>query len=193
MLFDRGYNVDEIEEWPSANEVEKSADYQKISILVGHLKKKRSILVLWSSEVRVGIHSVREIEDCMKREQVNDAIVVVRESITRKAQQAILELTRARTADETKQQQVKKKIQVFTQEELVFNITTHQDVPPHRLLSRAEVEQLLNRYKCALEDLPELLVTDPIAKYYGWKRGNVCEILGKSETAIRVRRYRVVM
>jgi hypothetical protein len=34
MLKDRGYNVDEIERWPDASEIEKSCDYVKISMLI---------------------------------------------------------------------------------------------------------------------------------------------------------------
>lgn len=34
MLKDRGYNVDEIERWPDASEIEKSCDYVKISVLI---------------------------------------------------------------------------------------------------------------------------------------------------------------
>ncbi len=143
--------------------------------------------------MRVGVASIQEIDACMQRENVESALVIVRESITPKAQQALIELTRSRTTDETEKLQVKKRIQVFTQMELVYNVTKHVDVPPHQLLSRADTDALLREYKCSLGDLPNLLVSDPIAKYYGLKRGNVCKITSRSETAISTIRYRVVV
>lgn len=50
-----------------------------------------------------------------------------------------------------------------------------QLVPKHELLSEDEKVELLKRYKLKAQQLPRMKVTDPVAKYYGLFRGQVCD------------------
>eukprot|EP00286_Rhodomonas_abbreviata_P001270 CAMPEP_0181288980 /NCGR_PEP_ID=MMETSP1101-20121128/637_1 /TAXON_ID=46948 /ORGANISM="Rhodomonas abbreviata, Strain Caron Lab Isolate" /LENGTH=185 /DNA_ID=CAMNT_0023393169 /DNA_START=246 /DNA_END=799 /DNA_ORIENTATION=+ len=73
-------------------------------------------------------------------------------------------------------------LNVFFEVELVLNITQHDMVPAHRLLQPGEKRKLLARYKVRVEQLPRILLSDPVAKYLGLRRGDVVEILRASET-----------
>lgn len=81
----------------------------------------------------------------------------------------------------------------FQLKELIVNITKHELVPKHELLEDGDVTQLLQRYRCKLSQLPKILVTDPVAKYYGLRRGQVVRILRRSETAGTYITYRYVI
>ena len=65
---------------------------------------------------------------------------------------------------------------VFFEVELVVNITEHEIVPKHRLLMPDEKRQLLEKYMVKEDQLPRILITDPVAKYCGFAawghRGN---------------------
>ncbi len=74
-----------------------------------------------------------------------------------------------------------------------FDILKHTLVPHHEILSEEDVEKLLKAYKIKKEDLPQMLVTDPVAKAIGAKDGDIVKIVRKSPTAGTSISYRLVV
>ena len=83
-------------------------------------------------------------------------------------------------------------MEYFTLESLLFNVTRHQLVPKHVLLTEEEKNTLLERYSINSSQLPKILVTDPICKYFGAIPGQVFEIHRNPETSGRYTAYRIV-
>lgn len=76
-------------------------------------------------------------------------------------------------------------IEVFSLEELQFNVTKHHLVPKHeRITSPAEIQSVLQKYGVRKNQLPIILAkTDPVCRYLGAEPGDLIKITRMSPTA----------
>lgn len=79
--------------------------------------------------------------------------------------------------------------QIFTEDSLTRNVTEHHLVPKYTLLAKTQAEQILNEYSVSTSQLPSMEVTDPIARYYNYKIGDIVKIERLDGTIF----YRVVV
>jgi DNA-directed RNA polymerase I, II, and III subunit RPABC1 len=84
-------------------------------------------------------------------------------------------------------------IQIFSLDKLLFNITKHELVPRMRVLSTEEADQVLEKYATKPTQMPQILKSDPQAKFLGVKKGDMCEIIRASETAGHSITYRMCL
>jgi len=81
-------------------------------------------------------------------------------------------------------------MELFQESDLIINITQHELVPKHIMLSPDEKKALLDRYRLKQNQLPRILKEDPVARYLALRRGDIVKIIRPSLTAGRYATYR---
>jgi DNA-directed RNA polymerase subunit H (RpoH/RPB5) len=84
-------------------------------------------------------------------------------------------------------------IEIFLEKELMINIIDHIFVPKHILLNEEDCKKVLEDYYARKKDLPKILHTDPIMKYYNAKIGQIVRIIRPSELSGEAIYYRLVI
>ena len=64
-----------------------------------------------------------------------------------------------------------------------FNILNHELVPEHTILNKEEEKEILEKFNIRPENLPKIMISDPVVKAIGAKEGDVLKIVRKSKTA----------
>ena len=83
-------------------------------------------------------------------------------------------------------------ITVIGLKQLQFNILEHTLVPPHRVLSSEEADEMRKRYNIVEDSqLPDISRFSPVSLALGIRPGEICEILRPSRTAITAPFYRI--
>ena len=75
----------------------------------------------------------------------------------------------------------------------MINIIDHVAVPKHILLTNNECETMLDEYIIKRKNLPRILQTDPIARYYNAKPSQIFRIIRPSEVTGDTVSYRLVI
>jgi len=196
MLLDRGYHIPVeklnlsldafkeqfVEDDESGRRTQVQED--KLSIVARKADDPtQSIMVFFCREMKMGVSTLEEYSDRVKKANCHSVIIVLYHSMT--------------TQCHTKMREVELKnacrIETFTEAELVVDITKHNLVPKHVVLSDKEKQDLLQRYHVTVQQLPKITTTDPIARHYGLRLGEVVKIIRFSETAGQYVTYRYVI
>ena len=75
---------------------------------------------------------------------------------------------------------------------MIFNITHHELVPKHIILSEDEAKEVVEKYNTTKNKFPKISKVDPVAKYYGMKPDQICKIIRKSPEVGESIYYRLV-
>jgi len=83
--------------------------------------------------------------------------------------------------------------EIFQEIELMVNILEHDLQPKFRLLNKKEVEEYFNTFQNKKREMPRILDSDPVSRYFGAKNGDIIEIVRPSVTTIDAITYRIVV
>ena len=116
------------------------------------------------------------VYDFLNRFKNNPKIIIVKE-INKKA------------SNQIKNDYVK--AEVFYESELMTNLINNEIISKHEILTEEEVTVFFDTYNCKKRNMPKIFVTEPIARYYGMKVGDIVRIERFSETSGVFNSYRL--
>ncbi len=122
---------------------------------------------------KLDVSNVKNIINTLNNKNLNHAIIIYKTDTTSYAKKII--------------NNIKKEfvIETFFEKNLLYDITKHRLVPKHIELSNEESKKFIKDYG---KKFPVILKTDPICKYYNFKKGNIIKIIRNNNYII----YRIV-
>jgi DNA-directed RNA polymerase I, II, and III subunit RPABC1 len=184
MMEDRGYEKDQNSNLKLEEFIEKVREKGRMNGIFTKLKKddinsRYRTYYEYISNPKLNTEHIKNFFEEMKVSKVDSGIIILSGKLSAIAKNKIAEINSQVT------------IESFSLGELVVNITEHELVPKHILLTNEEKELLLKRYKIKPHQLPKIFVTDPVARYLGLKKNDVVKIVRDSETAGKYITYRI--
>ncbi len=141
---------------------EKRPARSDLIVLVAHNDDPTDqMFVFFPDEPKIGIKTIKTYCTRMQEENIHRAIVVVQGGMTPSAKQSLVDMA------------PKYILEQFLESELLINITEHELVPEHVVMTPEEKQELLSRYKLKENMLMRIQAGDPVARYFGLKRGQV--------------------
>ena len=160
MIIQRGYEITDI-------------DDDKI---IGINKDNKQIVIFTQQVAKFNIDRAKEYIGLLYKIGMDHCIIIYIESVTTMTKKLV-------------ENSIDVKIELFTQEELQYNITKHRLVPKHIRLSPEKATKFKALYGIKL---PTLLRTDPISRFYNYQRGDIIKIIRKNSIGDETISYRIV-
>ncbi|RWR82522.1 DNA-directed RNA polymerases IV and V subunit 5B-like protein [Cinnamomum micranthum f. kanehirae] len=185
MLKDRGYDIPDSDILVTLPEFRsifgEKPDLERLRIsasLVSQPSKK--ILVIFCGADVVKLAIIRGIYSQVGKDNLHRMILVLQNKMTAQARQATKEVFQF-------------KVELFQITDLLVNITKHCLKPKHYVLTPLEKQKLLSKYSVEDKQLPRMLESDAIARYYGLEKGQVVKITYSGEITESYVTYRCIM
>ncbi|RDB25809.1 DNA-directed RNA polymerases I, II, and III subunit RPABC1 [Hypsizygus marmoreus] len=137
------------------------------------------IFVFFSEEKSVGVKTMRKLLGILEEKSIQRGIIVFPGNMTPSARKVIVAMA------------AQYRLEEFSESDLLVNIVHHTLVPRHDVLTPEEKKILLEKYRLKETQLPRIQLADPVARYYGLRRGQVVKITRPSETSGRYASYRI--
>ncbi|KAK7396183.1 hypothetical protein VNO78_17003 [Psophocarpus tetragonolobus] len=184
MLRDRGYSVPSHDIHLSLSDFRHmhgpSPHPDRLRLTLTHSSNpSKRVLVIFCGPGIVKVNAIRNIAgQIVNRDTLTGLILIVENHITSQALKAVNIFSF--------------KVEIFQITDLLVNITKHVLKPKHQLLTDKQKKNLLKKYNIEEKQLPRMLQTDAIARYYGLERGQVVKVTYSGEITQMHVTYRCV-
>jgi DNA-directed RNA polymerase subunit H (RpoH/RPB5) len=188
LQYYQHYNTDEYNNF-SINEVNAMYSHNQLDMLLEKVeegKKKKTYVSYYLGKTIKPANILEMIDDLYNLEEIltpEDTLMIITKDDMNETMTNLL-----------KHIYEKDKTLIIIQsiKHLQFNILENVLVPPHRVLTNVELEEIRLKYNITDDaQFPDISRFDPVAKIIGIRPGQVCEIIRPSKTAIEGKYYRI--
>lgn len=136
------------------------------------VRNGEQIYIILNNTPKFNIDKLTEYMNIIKIVGINHGIIIYRDNATPVAKKMIQNNTNIQ-------------LELFKEEELLYNITKHILVPIHEYLSDSDTIEFKKKFGTKI---PVILSTDVIARFYNFKKGSIIRIIRKDDYVV----YRIV-
>lgn len=174
LLSDRGYSEisqptmtrEEFQEWAGS----KSISEIKQQMTLEAKGSRGIVLVYWPESPKLTSHECTNLVFMMRTRNIDHAIVIIEDSVTHHTKN---------TLRMGKQDGLL--IEVFTLQEMQFNVSHHKWVPKHQICSPEEKKKIMKTYAADRHQIPNIKTSDAMARYLGIRKGQMVRIIRDSD------------
>ena len=131
--------------------------------IVGMTDNLVKYMVFFISGQKLNIVNIKDCAKILTDNNIGYSILVYGDSITSSARKVLNTLPNIT-------------FELFSLDNLQYNITKHRYVRPHIKLTKSEQEEFTQKMGT---DIPLLLKTDPICRFYNFEKGDIIKIIRK--------------
>ena len=131
--------------------------------IVGMTDNLVKYMVFFISGQKLNIVNIKDCAKILTDNNIGYSILVYGDSITSSARKVLNTLPNIT-------------FELFSLDNLQYNITNHRYVRPHIKLTKSEQEEFTQKMGT---DIPLLLKTDPICRFYNFEKGDIIKIIRK--------------
>ena len=169
MLIDREYNMNKYFKNNKLIKVTDEELIQSTKIIV--TDKKDKIVHVYFFNEKMGVNEIKLLFEELKNDKVTHFIFITKNKLTSYA------------VKEMKKYEKNMEIEIFYNDEMLFNITEHILVPKHELLTLEENKLFIQKIG---KKIPYIKRTDKVCRYYNGKIDQIFRIYRKSDIYYRI-------
>ena len=171
MLRDRGYDLREDQPLSMNISEDRSIQWMKVQ----HASDSHRWILIWCfCKEKLNTDGIKLLLSTLEEERIAHGYVIFQQTITTSVKKILKSLYRF-------------EIEVFSKEELQYNLTHFHYYRPHHRCSPEESQIVLRQWTSSA--LPILLSTDPVSRYFHFQKNDIIRIERKDQKIA----YRIVV
>jgi len=188
LLEAQGYDITQYKDF-GINDVNTLFETKQLDMLMSNANKNKKVYIKYHLAKSLRPVNLYEyIEDLFTLEEVlekkDDLIVIMKDEPNETIRKTLMDIW----------EQDGIYIIVINIKRLQYNIMNHQLVPPHKVLSEEEKNEVKKRYNISIDtQIPDISRFSPVSQVIGIRPGEFCQVIRPSKTSIKSDFYRVCM
>jgi DNA-directed RNA polymerase I, II, and III subunit RPABC1 len=171
MISDRGYSIPQEMLSTTFEQFSIQYDQKNIDLYIENENKEKKYYVYFHVSKSFGKNEMNTIVKKIVSEYQDDNIGII---ILLKDKESI-------SITKEKNKPMYKNVEFFEQNKMKFNITKHYMQPKFIILTPEEEAEVLDKYQTTVSKFPKIYTTDPVAKYYAMRKGQVIKVIRTEE------------
>lgn len=168
MVSDRGYMIPSHMLAITFEQFSIQYDQKNIDLYIENEDKAKKYYVYFHIDKAFGKNDMKSVVQKIINQYNDDNIGII----------ILLKDKESTSILKEKSKPLYKNVEFFEQQKMTFNISKHVFQPKFIILNNDDAKnEILEKYQTTVNKLPKIYTTDPMAKYYDMKKGDIVKVI----------------